>query len=222
MTALGIILVLTGVGVFFPGGTGKGSIATSGDVIPLPEPEFKGTISVEDAIMKRRSVREYSKEDLTPEELSQVLWAAQGQTSKEGFRTTPSAGALYPLELYVVTEDGVFRYLPLDHSLEKVDDGDRRGDLAKAALNQDFVKEAPVDIVIFGVVERTRQKYGDRAERYVLMEGGHAAQNVYLQCESLGLGTVSVGAFYDDMVRDTVGVPAGYTPIYIMPVGHRK
>jgi SagB-type dehydrogenase family enzyme len=188
--------------------------------IVLPEPRYESDVSVEEALLKRRSIRSYSDEALSWNEISQILWAVQGITDPRGFRTAPSAGALYPLEVYLVMEEGVFHYNPEEHSLQKLQDGDFRRSLSDAALGQPWVANAPVDLVITGVFERTTKKYGQRGERYVYMEAGHAAQNVYLQCVSLGLGTVVVGAFYDEEVKRLLNLTED--PLYIMPIGKVK
>lgn len=188
--------------------------------IVLPEPRYESDVSVEEALLKRRSIRSYSDEALSWNEISQILWAVQGITDPRGFRTAPSAGALYPLEIYLVMEEGVFHYNPEEHSLQKLQDGDFRRSLSDAALGQPWVANAPVDLVITGVFERTTKKYGQRGERYVYMEAGHAAQNVYLQCVSLGLGTVVVGAFYDEEVKRLLNLTE--EPLYIMPIGKVK
>ncbi len=195
--------------------------------ISLPQPNFRGQVSLEEALLKRRSVREYADRPLTLEEVSQLLWAAQGLTADWGGRTAPSAGALYPLELYLVAGSisglppGVYRYMPQEHSLSKTGNGDPRASLAQATLDQAWVKEAAADIVVAAVYERTTEKYGERGIRYVQMEAGHAAQNVYLQATALDLGTVTIGAFYDDQVKAVLGMPQEETPLYIMPVGRR-
>jgi len=197
---------------------------TSGE-IRLPSPQYDGKISVQQALLKRRSVREYRDQPLSLEEVSQLLWAAQGVTDAGGHRTAPSAGALYPLEVYLLVGDvqqlpaGVYRYLPHGHSLVLIADGDQRRNLAWAALGQESIQEAPAVILISAVVARTAAKYGDRAERYVYMEVGCAAQNVYLQAEALGLGTVMIGAFYDEEVKRLLAMPRQEQPMCIMPVG---
>ncbi|MGC9443983.1 MAG: SagB/ThcOx family dehydrogenase [Candidatus Methanospirareceae archaeon] len=199
-----------------------------GNRLKLPEPRYASNTSVEAALAQRRSVRAYSGEALTLEELSQLLWAAQGITDSWGGRTAPSAGALYPLELYIVVgtvrglDTGVYRYRPATHELEKTKDRDVRAELADAALNQDFIGDAAIDLVICGVFNRTAEKYGERGIRYVYMEAGHAAQNVYLQAESLNLGTVAIGAFDDVAVQQLVGVQEQGRPLYIMPVGRKE
>ena len=195
--------------------------------VQLPEPRLKSDVSLEEALLKRRSVREYANLPLTLEDVSQLLWAAQGITAEWGGRTAPSAGALYPLEVYLAVGNvenlaaGVYKYKPERHELVKVRDDDVREELAKAALGQNWVKEAAIDIVIAAVYERTTKKYGDRGVKYTHMEAGHAAQNIYLQAVALDLGMVTIGAFYDDRVKDSLGMPRNETPLYVIPVGRK-
>ncbi|MEA1906843.1 MAG: SagB/ThcOx family dehydrogenase [Euryarchaeota archaeon] len=198
--------------------------------IVLPAPGTTGRVSVEGALFSRRSVRTYTKEPITLDDLSRLLWAAQGVTAVAGgrdeLRTAPSAGALYPLEVYVVAgnvggvPDGVYHFLPREHALQKVCDGDLRGNLSGCALRQSQITDAAVDIVFMAVFERTTAKYGDRGVRYVYMESGHAAQNVCLQAESLGLGVCAIGAFYDVDVAELLALPEDEVPIYILSVGN--
>ncbi len=198
-----------------------------GGRIKLPEPSYTGNTSVETALSKRRSIRDYSGENLTLDEVSQLLWAAQGITAPWGGRTAPSAGALYPLELYIVVGDvegidkGVYKYSREEHELEKVKEGDIRAELADAAIGQACIRDAAIDIVFTAVYERTTRKYGERGIRYVHMEAGHAAQNVYLQAVSLDLGTVVTGAFIDDRVKELVNAGEQEKTLYIMPVGRK-
>jgi SagB-type dehydrogenase family enzyme len=198
-----------------------------GERIKFPAPRSTSNTSVEEALMKRRSVRAYSGRNVTIQEVSQLLWAAQGITAPWGGRTAPSAGALYPLELYVVVGDvdgldkGVYKYKPEGHELEKVADGDKRRELSNAALNQECIRNAAIDIVFTAVYERTTWKYKERGIRYVQIEAGHAAQNVYLQAVSLDLGTVVIGAFFDDMVKEVMHAGDDEEPLYIMPVGKK-
>jgi SagB-type dehydrogenase family enzyme len=176
--------------------------------ISLPDPGFYSDISVEQALLERRSIREYSDEPLNLQEISQLLWAAQGITSPYGFRTAPSAGGTYPIELYLVVNDveglsqGVYRYLPGEHKIISVLEGDMRLAVYNAALEQDWVKEAAVNIVIAAIYERTTDRYGERGIRYVHMEAGHVSQNIYLQAAALNLGTVAIGAFHDDLIKE--------------------
>lgn len=191
----------------------------------LPEPRKESKTSIEEALLKRRSIREYKDEALSLEEISQILWSAQGITAPErGGRTAPSAGALYPLEIYLVVrkienlESGVYHYLPEGHKIKQVLEKDISGELAIAGLNQMFIKDAPANIVISAVFSRTTSKYGERGNQYVYMEAGHASENIYLQIESLGLGTVTVGAFSDEEVKRILNLQEEI-PLYIMPIG---
>jgi SagB-type dehydrogenase family enzyme len=191
--------------------------------IQLPQPKTKGNISVEEAIQKRRSVRAYSLKDISLEDVSQLLWAAQGITdSRRGLRAAPSAGALYPLEIYIVKKDGLFHYIPEAHKLEAISSNDMRRTLADASYGQDYVKEAAIDIVICAIYERVTSRYGERGIRYTDMEAGHAAQNVFLQAVALGLDSVPIGAFDDNAVSKILGLPRDTKPLYILPVGYRK
>jgi SagB-type dehydrogenase family enzyme len=195
--------------------------------IELPEPRLRSDVSLEEALLVRRSIREYTYEALTLEEVSQLLWAAQGITAEWGGRTAPSAGALYPLEVYLVVGNvenlalGVYKYKPHTQELIRVKDEDVRGKLAEAAVGQACVKEGAIDIVIAAIYERTTRKYADRGVRYVHMEAGHAAQNLYLQVTALNLGMVTIGAFYDDQVKEIVGMLENEAPLYVIPVGRR-
>ena len=194
-------------------------------VIKLPDPRKDSRTSVESAFCRRRSVREFGKTELSLAEVSELLWAAQGITDPEGKRTAPSAGALYPLEVFLVAGSlddlpaGLYRYRPQSHELVSVVQGDKRAQLAAAALEQEWLKDAPVTIVIAAVYERTARKYRQRAERYVHMEAGHVAQNVHLQAVALDLGTVVVGAFDDAEVKRVLTLAANEEPLCLMPVG---
>lgn len=238
--AAGIILVLVVViGVFSlsappaprnPAGSDAAMMTTGSDRaagvrINLPAPAAHGTVSVEEALSGRRSVREYSPDPLNLSDISQLLWASQGITGAQGFRTIPSAGALYPLEIYVAAGNvtglpaGVYRYLPASHALERVADRDIRGDLWTNALNQEPIRDAPAVILISADYHRTLQKYGDRGVRFVHLEAGHAAQNIYLQSYALGAGTVAIGAFDDNGIQTVAMLPPDQVPLYLMPVG---
>lgn len=197
--------------------------------IKLPEPRYSGGISVEEAINRRRSVRDFTDEALTLAEVSQLLWACSGKTfdgTTGASRAYPSAGGLYPLEVYLVAGDverlekGFYNYNWKDHSIRLVRSGDYQKDLSQAALDQRFVREAPICIIITALYERTGRIYGDRGIiRYVHMDSGHAAQNIYLEAVSLNLGAVAVGAFNDERVKRVLGLERE-EPLYIMPVGH--
>ncbi|MEW6116142.1 MAG: SagB/ThcOx family dehydrogenase [Nitrospirota bacterium] len=194
-------------------------------MVKLPEPRYDDAVSVEQALRVRRSIREYANDPLTLAEISQLLWAAQGITDPRGLRASPSAGALYPLEIYIAIgratnlPRGIYKYRPQGHEIIKVKDGDRRDALYAAALRQSCVKNAAAVIVFSAVYERTERKYGERGSRYVHMEVGHAAQNIYLQAVSLHLGTVFVGAFEDNEVKKVMGMPYEEQPLGIMPLG---
>ena len=200
----------------------------SENVVELPEPVYSGDVSIEQALRERRSCRSFTDEPLTVHDVSQLLWAAQGVTNKRGYRTAPSGGALFPLETYVVVgnviglKSGIYRYKPRGHSLAPVLMGDKRRELCEATLNQTFVKEVPVNIVFSAIYERITKKYGERGKRYTHMEAGHAAQNVFLQAISLGLGAVVVGAFRDNDVKKVVPMEEDEQPLYIMPVGKKR
>lgn len=188
--------------------------------IDLPPARLQGEISLEEALAGRRSVREFSTRPLTDVELGQLLWAAQGLTHLDGYRTAPSAGALYPLEIYAITPEGAYHYQPADHHLTLQATGDLRPALYIAALRQESVLEAPAMIAIAAVYERTERKYGrERSPRYVHLEAGHAAQNVLLQAVALELGAVPVGAFYDDEVARVLALPEDQQPLYLILVG---
>jgi len=194
--------------------------------VKLSTPRYKSSISVEQAISQRRSLLLYKDEALSLEQVSQLLWAAQGQTAGWGGRTVPSDGAAYPLEIYSVVgnviglKHGVYHYISGKHELKKISEKDIRSELASASWNQEFIAQAPIDIVIAVNYTRTIGRYGTRGIRYVDNEVGHCGQNIYLQSEALGLGTVAIGAFQDALVMKILGIKE--EPRYIMPVGKKK
>jgi len=204
---------------------GQESVPAEGSTIALPSPRIQSQTSVEAALLTRRSVRTYSDDPLTLSEAGQLLWAAQGITDPNGLRTAPSAGALYPLELYLVVKSvdglspGIYHYLPTDHQLRLLSEGEVSDQLSSAALRQSAVKNAPAVIVFSAVPERTTARYGERGMQYVFMEAGHAAQNVCLQAVALDLCTVTIGAFDEDEVRKTLNLPEREIPLYLLPVG---
>ena len=189
-------------------------------IITLPKANQDGPMSLEKAIATRRSHRDFSPRSLTLEQIGKLVWSAQGQDERGRFRTAPSAGATYPLELFVVNSEGLFRYLSAKHSLQKHSDKDLRAALASAAWGQEFIAQAPLTLVFAAQFSRTTGRYGERGIRYVYMEAGHAAQNVHLQAESLGLGSVAVGAFDDDSVSKVLSLPEDFEPIYMVIVGY--
>ncbi len=193
--------------------------------IRLPEPKFKG-IPLEEAIRKRRTIRSFLRKPISLDHLSQLLWAGYGST--EGFRrTVPSAGALYPMDLYVAigevegVEKGVYHYIPAEHSLTLIHKEDVREDIAKASLYQMWMADAAVSFVITAEYRRITVKYGERGIRYAIMEAGNISQNIFLQAESLGLGAGIVGAFHDDKIMQIMRLPKNHHPLLIMPVGKK-
>ena len=196
---------------------------TASEEIQLPEPSYKGPVSLEETLLRRRSVREFSDQPLAWAAISQLLWAAQGITDAQGRRTAPSAGARFPLELYLVTADGLYHYEPEEHSLSQIRDGDLRRAICAASLDQEFLVEAPATLVFAAVYDRTARRYGsERGSRYVYLDVGHAAQNVLLQAVALGLGAVPVGAFDDDRLQEVLGLPEDHEPLYMVPVGKAR
>lgn len=191
--------------------------------IILPGPRTKGNMSLEESILRRRSVRSYDSKELSMEEISQLLWAAQGVTdTARGLRAAPSAGGLYPLEIYIIKSDGIFHYNVSNHSLEKKGDRDVRGDMVEAAWGQASIKQAPVSVIFCAVRSRVTDKYGRRGNRYVDIEVGHAAENLHLEAVALGLSSVPIGAFTDSEVKKILGLPRDTEPIYIVPVGYSR
>ena len=196
--------------------------------ITLPDPDTSGGMSLTESIFARECIRSFNETTLTRDQIAQLLWAGNGSKVDAvtgPTRTAPSAGGLYPVELYVVAgrgmdlAPGIYHYRSDGHSLVQVREGDRRTELSRAALGQRAITDAPVSIVIAAVYERTTGKYGERGrERYVKMEAGHAAQNIFLQVTALELGTVTIGAFDDTRVKQLIGLERA-EPLYIMPVG---
>jgi SagB-type dehydrogenase family enzyme len=199
------------------------------ETFKLPPPDRQGDTSLEETIARRRSIRHFSAAPVTLPQLSQVLWAAQGITDNTpmAYRAIPSAGATYPLEIVVACgqktiddiDAGIYHYNMESHSLTRHHQGDVRLELAGAALNQDCIYEAPADIIICAVYSWTLRRYGERGERYVHIEVGHAGQNVYLQATALGMATVAIGAFHDETVKEILRLDKQYQPLYIMPLG---
>jgi len=208
-------------------------VVTSEGKIFLPLPQKVSKFTVEEVILLRRSIRDYTSDPISISDLAMILWAAYGITDPtRGFRSIPSAGATYPLEIYVVVGErgvlisegflkaGVYKYEPHSHVLLLVAEGDRRVNLKEAALGQRWVEEAPISIVICAVFERTTNFYGERGKvRYVPMEAGHAGQNIYLMATALNYGAVVVGAFHDNQVAKVVGAKPEEKPLYVIPIG---
>lgn len=202
--------------------------------IRLPKPSLKGEMTVEESLQHRRSVRGYKSGSLSLNQVSQVLWAAYGISDSTTYslrklRTAPSAGATYPLEIYLMAGKvdglvpGLYRYIPDHHYLQLYSQGDLRAQVAKACLAQMMLAEAPASLVYSAVYSRTVSRYGDRgAERYVCMDLGHSAQNVYLQATAIGLATCAIGAFNDEQLASIIKPPAEEKLLYLMPIGEPR
>lgn len=205
-----------------PGAMARGIIM---ETVKLPVPNTENGLTLNQALAQRRSRRQLGESSLPLKQVGQLLWAAQGITDARGLRTAPSGGALYPLELYLVAgkvenlTPGIYRYLPEQHALELQAKGEHRSALAKAALNQEYIRENSVLFVFTAVYERTTKKYGRRGIRYVHIEVGHAAENLLLTATSLGLDAVMVGAFNDDEIRRLMALPSEEHPLALIPIG---
>lgn len=201
-----------------------------GRIVKLPPPAYKGTVSVEEALQKRRTVRRFASRSLDLNQVSQLLWGAYGVSDPRGLRTSPSAGATYPLELYLAAGErgvaslppGLYRYNPQTHALEPgAAQGDLRAAIARASLHQSWMAEAPVMVVIAAVYQRCMARYGNRGVQYTHMEVGHAGQNLFLQAEALGLSCGIVGAFEDQGLSQVLKLPKNHEPLLVMPVGYK-
>lgn len=199
--------------------------------IKLPLALQKGALSVEEALAGRRTWRSFRADSLSIKQLSQLLWAAYGVTAQKwglALKTAPSAGALYPLDIYAVVgrveglPAGVYRFVPAGHSLLPVSSGDRRRPAARAAMSQMWAAQAPVTLIIAAEYARCTQKYGPRGRRYTHIESGCAAQNIFLQAQALGLRAGIIGAFQDRALAEALGLPPEHEPLLMMPVGHGR
>jgi SagB-type dehydrogenase family enzyme len=174
---------------------------------------------LEDTLSRRRSVRLFSQRALSEDEVLKLCWAAQGITDPEGHRTAPSAGARYPLELYVATPSGCYCYDPPHHRLVRRTEDDLRAALQWAALSQEAIGQSPAVFVVAAQPARTTAEYGHRGRRYVHLEAGHAAQNLLLEATAMGLGAVPIGAFDDARLREVLDLPADREVVYLIPIG---
>ncbi len=194
-------------------------------LITLPAPNTTGAFPIEQTLLQRRSVRKYAEKALTIQEVSQLLWAAQGITSPRGLRTAPSAGALYPLETFVAIgnvegiDPGIYHYNPEKHSLTQKITRDKRAELSEACLGQSYVAKAPLSLILTSVNYRIINQYGERGIQYIHMEVGHVGQNIALQAVALKCGTVMIGAFTDAKVHKLLNLDKEIVPLYIIPVG---
>lgn len=209
--------------------TAKGNKQQRRVAMILPPPKTEGTVSVERATRQRRTTRAYRSQILSLHQLTQLLWSAQGITEDRGFkRAAPSAGALYPMDVYAVVgrdsvqqiEAGVYHYEPAEHILSRITQGDVRDRVAGAALSQMWMARAPINLVITAEYNRVTAKYGKRGIRYALIEAGHIGQNLFLQAEALGLKAGIVGAFHDRELVEILKIPLSHEPLLIMPAGY--
>jgi SagB-type dehydrogenase family enzyme len=221
-------LTLSALGSMVIRGPGTGEPVADG-TNALPAPRIDSDVSLEWTLQHRESTRTFAPDEaLSLEQASQLLWAAQGVTRADGKRTAPSAGALYPLEITLVAgrvsglDPGVYRYQPSEHDLVRHREGALIPDLARSALDQMWIADAPAVFVVSGVHERTTGKYGERGVRYVQIEAGHAAQNLVLQATALHLGATTVGAFADDDLSELLGLREEEEPLYMLPVGRKQ
>ena len=188
--------------------------------ISLPKPRTNGSMALETALARRRTVRDFRPRPLTAAEVGQLLWAAQGVTHGDGKRAAPSASGLFGLEVYAATADGLTHYLPAEHALERLADADIRPALQVATGHQPFVGTAPLVVVLAIVPGRIAGRHGpDRGVRYADFEAGHAGQNLLLQAVALDLGAVPIGSFRDDEVNALLGLPEGQVARYLFAVG---
>lgn len=201
-------------------------VVMEANVVGLPQPDLRGGMSLTEALSLRRSVRSYNESPLSMVHLSQLLWSAQGITNDRGFRTAPSAGATFPLEMFVLVnavdglQKGIYHYRPKDNALEVIHLKDVSAALARASLSQSMITDAATVLIFGAVLDRTTDRYGDRGVRYVYNEVGHASQNVHLQAAALGLGTVVIGAYRDEEVEDILQLEPEVRVLYMMPVGN--
>ena len=220
-----------GLASFLPlkGAIAKDNQQNQGAVMKLPQPKMEGSISVERAIRQRRTIRVYSSQILHLDQLSQLLWSAQGITGSRRFkRAAPSAGALYPMDVYAVVgqnsvvqiDAGVYRYEPRAHRLLLITRQDMRDRIARAAISQMWMANAPINLVITAEYSRVMGKYGKRGIRYAQIEAGHIGQNLFLQAEALGLKAGIVGAFHDKELAEVMKLPRSHEPLLIMPIGY--
>lgn len=197
--------------------------------INLPAASLQGGLTVPQAIQHRRTIRRFAARPLTLEQVAQLLWAAYGITDPRGLRAAPSAGALYPLDVYLVVGErqvaglasGVYHYYPDKHALLSRQSGELRQAVGRASLHQMWLAEAPVLLVITAEYRRCQAKYGSRGVRYTFMEVGHVGQNIFLQAEAMGLGAGIIGAFDDAAISRILNLPAAHEPLLLMPVGYK-
>jgi SagB-type dehydrogenase family enzyme len=201
-------------------------VAAVAEVVPLPEPDLAGSVSLEETLLRRRSVRSFAPDPLPLATIGQLAWSAQGVTDPStGYRTAPSAGGTLPIEVDLIVRGmpgltaGVYRYLPTAHALRRRLDGDPREEVVAATMGQAFLLEPPVVMALSSVAERTAPRFGAFTERLIDMEVGHVGQNVSLQAVALGLATVVVAAIREPEMAAALHLAPGERPIYLLPLG---
>jgi SagB-type dehydrogenase family enzyme len=220
-------LLMFALGLLLNPPAGKAAAAAA---VKLPPPSHKGAVSVAEALRARRTVRQFASRPLALAQVGQIMWAADGLSDPRGLRTAASAGATYPLDLYLVVGErgvtglnpGIYRYLVAEHSLTPAGAGDQRGPVAKASLNQGWMAQAPIMVIIVGEYRRCTARYGERGVMYTHMESGHVGQNIFLMAEALGLGAGIVGAFEEKWLSQLLKLPEGQLPLLVMPVGYKN
>ncbi|MGA9756101.1 MAG: SagB/ThcOx family dehydrogenase [Desulfobaccales bacterium] len=224
MHILGSLIMVMGIMLFFPSG-GQGA-----EAIKLPPPAKQGGMALAMALEARRTVRRFASRPLDLAQISQLLWSADGLSDAQGHRTSPSAGATYPLDLYLVVGErgvpdlptGIYHYLVAEHGLRLLAPGDSHAAVVRACLHQTWMAEAPVMVVIAGEYRRCTNRYGERGLRYTHMESGNVSQNLFLAAEALGLGAGIVGAFEDKALARVLNLPPAHEPLLVMPVGYKQ
>ena len=216
-----LAVVLGAFAALCPGQPEQPAVPLDEKIVRFPRPKPAGTMSFEQALSRRRSVRQFATQVLNLEQIGQLAWAGQGITDfQTGFRTAPSAGSIYPIKLFIATDRGFFVYHPSEHTMEDVLIYDVRPQLAAAAMGQDFVAEAACSIILAGSTNRLRERYGNNARRFMLLEAGHIAQNIQLQAVSMALGSVAVGAFDVRTLSRTCKIPPDMEPLLIVCIGY--
>jgi SagB-type dehydrogenase family enzyme len=216
------LMMIVGLMVSAPG-------SEAAEVIKLPAPATTGGMALSEALAARRTVRRFASRPLELAQVSQLLWEGDGRSDPRGYRTSPSAGATYPLDLYLVVGErgvagapaGIYHYQVGPHALKLLAPGEFRAATARACLHQSWMAQAPVMVVITGEYARCTARYGERGVRYTQMESGNVSQNLFLAAESLGLGAGIVGAFEDKPLARVLSLPPGHAPLLVMPVGYK-
>ena len=190
-------------------------------IIQLTDPNLTGNLAFEAALAKRRSVRQFSSQALTRSQIGQLAWAGQGVTDRQrGLRTAPSAGAIYPIELFFATADGVYAYRPTEHSLLEISQQDIRGNLARTTAAPEPVTTAGCAIIVAGSSRKLASQFGKNSRTFLALEAGHVAQNIQLQAVCLGLGSVAIPGLDTAAVRKVCRMSRDSEPLYVICVGY--